>query len=61
MKKFARRSHLLLTLNLVVPDGIPMEFFKALISGKNDSEESSENNSYTTYGFKSLKGFINRI
>ena len=26
------------------PDEIPMEFFKALIPGKNDSEESSENN-----------------
>jgi len=27
------------------PDGIPMEFFKTLITCKNESEESSENNS----------------
>ena len=27
------------------PDGIPMEFFKALIPGKDDLEESSENDS----------------
>jgi len=27
------------------PDGIPKEFFKSLISGKNDSNKSSENNS----------------
>ena len=27
------------------PNGIPMEFFKALIRCKDDSEESSENNS----------------
>jgi len=27
-----------------VPDGIPIEFFKALIPRKDDSEESSENN-----------------
>jgi len=26
------------------PDGISMEFFKALIPAKDDSEESSENN-----------------
>ena len=28
------------------PDGIPMEFFKVMTPGKDNSEESSENNSY---------------
>ena len=43
------------------PEGIPMEFFKALIPCKNDSEESRENNSNISYGFKCLKALINRI
>ena len=43
------------------PDGIPMEFFKALIPCKDNSEESSENNSNISSGFKCLKAFINSI
>jgi len=38
-----------------------MEFFKALIPGKNDSEESSEYNSNISSGFKCLKILINHI
>ena len=43
------------------PDGIPMQFFKALIPGKDVSEESSDNNSIISSGFKCLKALINRI
>jgi len=43
------------------PDGIPMEFFKALIPCKDDSEGSSDNNSNISSGFKCLKALINRI
>ena len=43
------------------PDGIPMEFFKALIPGNNDSDESSENNNNISSGFKCLKVLINSI
>jgi len=40
-----RQSHQLLTLKACDPDGIPMEFFKALIPGKKKiQKESSENN-----------------
>jgi len=42
-------------------DGIPMQFFKALIPGKDVSEESSDNNSIISSGFKCLKALINRI
>jgi len=38
-----------------------MEFFKDLIPGKNDSEESNENNSNISSGFKCLKALINHI
>ena len=38
-----------------------MEFFKALIPGKDYSEESSENNSNISSDFKCLKALINRI
>jgi len=43
------------------PDGILMEFFKALIPGKNDSKKFSENNSNISSGFKCLKALINHI
>jgi len=43
------------------PDGIPMEFFKALILSKDDSEGSSDNNINISSGFKCLKALINRI
>ena len=43
------------------PDGIPMEFFKALIPCKDDSEGSNDNNSNISSGFKFLKALINRI
>ena len=42
-------------------DGIPMEFFEALIPSKSDSEEFSKNNCNILSGFKWLKSFINRI
>jgi len=42
------------------PDGIPMEFFEALISDIDDSEESSENNIISSI-FKCLKALIIRI
>jgi hypothetical protein len=62
MKKCVRRSHLIfLNLKAYGPDGIPMKFFKTLIPGKNDSEESSENNSNISSGFKCLKALIYRI
>jgi len=35
-----------------------MEFFKALIPGKDDSKESSENNSNISSGFRCLKTLI---
>jgi len=38
-----------------------MEFFKALIPGKDYSEVSSENNSNISSDFKCLKALINRI
>ena len=38
-----------------------MEFFKALIPSKDDSEGSSDNNSNISSGFKCLKALINRI
>jgi len=38
-----------------------MEFFKALIPGKDDSEEYRENNSNITFGFKCFKALINSI
>ena len=43
------------------PDGIPMEFFKALIPCKDDSEGSSDNNNNISSDFKCLKALINRI
>ena len=43
------------------PDGIPMEFFKALIPCKDDSEGSIDNNSNISSGFNCLKALINRI
>jgi len=43
------------------PDGIPMEFFKALIPCKDDSVGPSDNKSNISSGFKSLKALINRI
>jgi len=44
MKKLGKLSHLLLTLKVVGPDGIPREFFQSFDSlVKNDSEESNEN------------------
>jgi len=43
------------------PDGIPIEFFKALNPCKDDSEESCENNSNISSGFKCLKTLIHRI
>jgi len=39
-----RQSHLLPTFKACGPNGIPMEFFNALIPGKDDSEKSWENN-----------------
>jgi hypothetical protein len=38
-----------------------MEFFKVLIPCKDDSEETSDNNSNISSGFKCLKVLINRI
>jgi len=43
------------------PDGIPMEFFKALIPCKDDSEGSGDNNSNISSGFKCFKALINCI
>ena len=43
------------------PDGILVEFFKALTPGKDDSEEYSENNSNISSGFRCLKALINHI
>ena len=43
------------------PDGILMEFFKASISCKDDSEVSNENNFNISSGFKYLNALINRI
>jgi len=43
------------------PNGILMEFFKALIPGNNDSEELSQTNSNISSCFKCLKAIINRI
>jgi len=43
------------------PNGIPMEYFKALIPYKDNSEESSENNSNISSGFKCFESLINRF
>jgi len=40
------------------PGDIPMEFFKALILGKDDSDDSCENNSNISSGFKCFKTLI---
>jgi len=61
MKKLARQSHSAPNFKAYGPDGIPMEFFKALISGKNDSVESSANDSNISSIFKCFKALINRI
>jgi len=45
MKKFAKQISFTPNFKACGPDGMPMEFFKALIPCKNDSEGSSNNNS----------------
>jgi len=52
MKKFAKQSSSTPNFKPCGPDGIPMEFFKALIPCKDDSEGSSDNNSNISSGFK---------
>ena len=61
MKKLAKQSHLPLTIKLVVLMVFQWNSAKALISGKDDLEESSENNRNVSSGFKCLKAIINRI
>jgi len=51
MKKFLRQSLLPPNFKARGPNGIPTEFFKILIPGINDSEESIENNSNISSGF----------
>ena len=61
MKKLAMRIWSTPNHKACGPDGISMEFFKALIPGKDDSEEYRENNSNITFGFKCFKALINSI
>jgi len=60
MKKLVRRSHLLLTLKLVILMGFQWNSSKHLIPDKDDSEESSDNNSNISFDFKYFKALINR-
>jgi hypothetical protein len=54
MNKLARGNSSTLNFKACGSNGILMEFFKALIPGKEDSEEFSENRSNTSSGFKCL-------